>query len=225
LACDLQSQSLFNSHSTTLHKRASTMKKADKLDEAARALDPEAVEAAKSAIACGCEESLHWADLFTERLEMIGDADLHKFARALALCQMGHLPTRPETCPFCLQYSPLQCHGCGYARTHGRCEDQLSAFSQFIEAFTDLGKAIYQDTGRLSAPPAQARIVLQSSISASSHAARGLLHDLSPASGRKVMELKAAYLKRMIDLLPTSLLGPEVEEKRSIVRESLKNYW
>jgi hypothetical protein len=201
------------------------MKKANELDEAARALDPGAVEAARSATAGGCEESLRWADLFAERLEKIGDADLHKFARALALCQMGYLPTRPETCPFCRQYSPLLCCGCGYARTHGRCEDAASSFSQFIEAFTDLGKAIYQDSGRLCVPPAQARIVLQSSISASAHATRVLLHDLPSASGRELMELKAAYLRRAIDLLPTSLLDPEVEEKRSTVRESLKNYW
>ena len=195
------------------------------LDEVALALDPGAVEAARSATAGGCEEALRWAALFAATLEKIGDADLHKFARALALCQMGHLPTRPETCPFCLQYSPLQCIGCGYARTHGRCEDAASAFSQFIEAFTDLGKAIYQDAGSLCVPPAQARIVLQSSISASSHAARALLTDLPAASGRELMELKAAYLERTIDLLPTSLLGPEVEEKRSLVRESLKDYW
>jgi hypothetical protein len=201
------------------------MKRADELDEAARALDPEAVEAAKSAIARGCEEALRWADLFAERLDKIGDADLHKFARALALCQMGHLPTRPETCPFCLQYSPKRCRGCGYAQTHGRCEDQLSAFSQFIEAFTILGKDIYQDTGRLLLPPAQARAVLRSSILAFSHAARGLLHDLPAASCRELMELKAAYLERTIDLLPTCLLDAAVEEKRRRVRESLKDYW
>jgi hypothetical protein len=202
-------------------KRAS----ANELDEAARVLDPEAVEGARSATARGCEELLRWADLFAERLDKIGDADLHKFARALALCQMGHLPTRPETCPFCLQYLPLQCMGCSYAQTHGRCEDQLSAFSRFIEDFTDLGKAIYQDTGPLSIQPAQARIVLQSSIFASSNAARGLLRDLPHASSRQLMDLKAAYLAGMIDLLPISPLGREVEEKRSKVRETLKSYW
>jgi hypothetical protein len=195
------------------------------MDEAVRALDPGAVEAAKSATARGCEEALRWADLLAERLEKIGDADLHKFARALALCQMGHLPTRPETCPFCLQYGPLECRGCGYALTHGRCEDQLSAFSRFIEAFTDLGKAIYQDTGTLCVPPAQARIVLRSSISASSRAARALLRDLPRASGQELMELKAAYLKRVIDQLPLSLLGEEAEKRRGLVRESLKSYW
>jgi hypothetical protein len=202
-------------------KRAS----ARELDDAARELDPGAVESAKSAMARCCEDSLRWADLFAERLETILDADLYKFARALALCQLGHLPTRPETCSFCLQYAPIQCRGCGYALTHGRCEDQLSAFSQFIEAFTDLGKSIYQDTGSLCLPPAQARIVLRSSISASSHAARALLRDLPGASGRELMELKAAYLERGIELLPLSLLESVVEEKRNVVRESLKDYW
>jgi hypothetical protein len=197
----------------------------NKLNEAARELDSGSVEAAKSAIARGCEEVLRWADLFAERLEKIGDADLHKFARALALSQMGHLPTRPETCPFCLQYSQLQCRGCGYALIHGRCEDQLSAFSRFIEAFTDLGKAIYQDSSGLRVPPEQARIVLQSSISASADAARALLCDLRGASSRELMELKAAYLRRTIDLLPLSLLGSAVEERRNAVRESLKDYW
>jgi hypothetical protein len=202
-----------------------TRASANELDEAARALDPAAVEGAKSGTARGCEELLSWAERFAATLEKIGDADLHKFARALALCQMGYLPARPETCPFCLQYLPKRCRGCGYAQTHGRCEDQLSAFSRFIEAFTDLGKAIYQDTGPLSIQPARARVVLQWSISASSNAARGLLGDLPSASSRQLMDLKAAYLAGMIDLLPASLLGRDVEEKRSKVRETLKSYW
>ena len=76
-------------------------------------------------------------------------AELHKFARALSLTLLGHLPTRPGTCPFCIQYDRDQaCTGCGYAATHGRCDAEDSAFSLFIEAFQELGRSDLPGYGR-----------------------------------------------------------------------------
>ncbi len=122
-----------------------------RLEEAASAIDAASLDAARSAIAEGCEEWLDCSKLFSERLETVTSQALHKFARAVALTMLGQLPTRPGTCPFCLQYgSDRCCRGCGYALTHGRCDSDASAFSLFIEAFQELGKAIYQD---IEGPP------------------------------------------------------------------------
>lgn len=66
-----------------------------------------------------------------------------RFARALALYEMAYLPTRPQTCPFCLEYADDRCGECGYARTHGGiCNDDRSAFVAFVEALNSLGAAV-----------------------------------------------------------------------------------
>src|SRR5512137_2875361 len=123
---------------------------AGELDAAANAIDAASLQAAKAAVAASCQEYIRWADLFSRRLESLPDDQLHKFARAFALTLLGHLPTRPATCPFCIQYGhDKSCHGCGYAATHGRCDADDSAFSLFIESFQELGRLIYQDTGEL----------------------------------------------------------------------------
>ena len=54
--------------------------------------------------------------------------------------------------------------GCGYAATHGRCDADDSAFSLFIEAFQELGRVIYQDTGELGCSPHDARMHLNLTI-------------------------------------------------------------
>lgn len=82
-----------------------------------------------------------------------------------ALTMLGQLPTRPETCPFCLQYgSDPSCRGCGYALSHSRCDSDASAFSLFIEAFQELGKAIYQDVEGPQPDPLEARKLLRASF-------------------------------------------------------------
>ena len=127
--------------------------RAGELEAAASLIDTESLDAAKAAIIIVCQEYLRWADRFIRRLETVEPDQLHKFGRALALTLLGHLPTRPGTCPFCIQYGKSRsCQGCGYAATHGRCDADDSSFSLFIEAFQELGKAIYQDTGQLNCP-------------------------------------------------------------------------
>jgi len=196
------------------------------LEAVAGDIDPESLQAAKAAVSVGCEEQLRWIEMFSRRLDTVDPGDLHKFARALALTMLGHLPTRPGTCPFCLQYgSDRSCRGCGYALTHGRCDSDDSAFSLFIEAFQELGRAIYQDTGELRCPPDKAKHLLRISLLASAEAARQMLSDLSSASALLFMERKAVYLDRMIGLLPLEILSEETGERCRDVQKKLKDYW
>ncbi len=198
------------------------------LEAAASAITSETLEAAKSAIAFCCEEHLSWSGIFLERLETVPNADLHRFARAMALTMLGHLPTRPATCPFCIQYDKdRSCRGCGYALTHGRCDSDDSAFSRFIEAFQDLGTAIYQDqdTDELQCDPAEARNALRTAIGASVELAKRMQQDLPQASAFRLMELKASYLDKMMELIPADLLSAEASEKLRAARDTLKNYW
>jgi len=200
--------------------------RAEELEAAAEDIDPESLQAAKAAVAAGCEEYLRWAEMFSQRLETVHASELPRFTRALALTMLGHLPTRPGTCPFCIQYgSDRSCRGCGYALTHGRCDSDDSAFSLFIEAFQELGRVIYQDTGELRCPPVKAKRLLRISLLASAEAARQLLADLPPASALQLMERKAAYLDRMIALVPFALLSEETRDKGQDVQKKLKNYW
>ncbi|MCX6668636.1 MAG: hypothetical protein NTV25_02355 [Methanothrix sp.] len=196
------------------------------LEAAAKDIDPESLQAAEAAVAAGCEEHLRWAEIFSRRLDTVDPPDLHKFARALALTMLGHLPTRPGTCPFCLQYgSDRGCLGCGYALTHGRCDSDDSAFSLFIEAFQELGRTIYQDTGELRRSPTEAKGLLCISLLASAEAARQMLSDLSSASALLFMERKAVYLDRMIGLLPLEILSEKTGERCRDVQKKLKDYW
>ncbi len=202
----------------------------DELEAAARNINPASLQAAKSAVAACCAEYISWADLFSNRLESIEPSELHKFARALSLTMLGHLPTRPGTCPFCIQYGiDRSCRGCGYALIHGRCDSDDSAFSRFIEAFQDLGKAIYQDhdtgTGELRCDPAYARNKLMKAINSSVELAERMQQDLPQASALRLMELKACYLDEMMERIPEDLLSAEAREKLRAARDTLKNYW
>ena len=196
------------------------------LEAAASAINPESLQAAKAAVAVGCEEHLRWAEIFSRRLDTVDPPDLHKFARALALTMLGHLPTRPGTCPFCLQYgSDRSCRGCGYALTHVRCDSDDSAFSQFIEAFQELGSVIYQDSDELRRPPTEAKGLLRISLLASAEAAKQMRSDLSSASALQFMERKVVYLDRMIGLLPLAILSEETGERCRDVQKKLNDYW
>ncbi len=224
----------------------------DELEAAARNINPASLQAAKSAVAASCAEYIRWADLFTKRLERIEPSDLHKFARAWALTMLGHLPTKPETCPFCIQFGAnRQCPDCGYALTHGgRCDEDTSAFCRFIEAFHELGRAIYQDISdhsfsNRSFDAEQTRATLREAICASIDEARCMAHDMScdtscskscdtscnkycepaTASALDLMERKFRYLKLMIGLLPLKLFSPEVEGSCRTVESSLVDYW
>jgi hypothetical protein len=198
------------------------------LESAASDITPETLEAAKSAIAFCCEEHMRWSGIFLERLKTVPAVDLHRFVRAWALTMLGHLPTRPATCPFCIQYgNDRNCRGCGYALTHGRCDSEDSAFSQFIEAFQDLGTAIYQDlnTGELQCDPIDVRNELRMAISKSVELAERMQQDLPQASAFKLMELKAGYLDKMIELVTADRLSAKAYEKLHAVRDAMKNYW
>lgn len=200
--------------------------RAKELEAAAKDIDLESLQAAKAAIVVNCREYLRWADLFSRRLEAVEAVELHKFARALSLTLLGHLPTRPETCPFCIQYDRDQaCTGCGYAATHGRCDADDSAFSLFIEAFQELGRSVYLDTGELCCSPHDARMHLNLTIKATRDVAMRLQEDLPSAGAKRLMELKAAYLDTMVWFIPVLLLSEEVRERSLLVRRMLLNYW
>ena len=200
--------------------------RARELQAAAEAIAPAPLQAAKDAIAASCAEHIRWADLFFRRLDGLPDEKLHQFARALALTMLGHLPTRPGTCPFCIQYGgDRSCTGCGYAATHGRCDAETSAFSLFIEAFQELGRAIYQDTGKMSCPAEEARQQLYSCIDASIKLTRQTEQSLESASTRDLMMLKAHHIRAMINLIPVQLLSEEMAVRLQTVKEALDNYW
>lgn len=200
--------------------------RASELVAAASLITHESLDAANNAVIINCQEYLRWADLFSRRQETVLPEELHKFGRALALTILGHLPTRPGTCPFCIQYGRSQsCEGCGYAGTHGRCDADSSSFSIFIEAFQELGRAIYQDAGELNCHPDKARAELGSSIQASRDLAIRMIEFLPSASARELMERKAWYLDQMIRHLPLGVLDQAVEEKRRLVQKALLDYW
>ena len=218
------------------------------LEAAALAIDPASLEAAKAAITESCQEYIRWADLFSRRLETVETSGLHKFARALVLTMLGHLPTRPGTCPFCIQYGrDKSCRGCGYASTHGRCDADTSAFSRFIEAFMELGRVVYQDITAKDAVndavnetgsdrksessrescchPMNSKEQLCEFIAATTESARLMQKDLPMLSTMELMEEKAAYLDHMISLIPIGFFSAEVCEQRRIVLEALEDYW
>ena len=200
--------------------------RASELEAAASLITHESLDAANAAVIINCQEYLRLADLFSRRLETVLPEELHKFGRALALTMLGHLPTRPGTCPFCIQYGRSQsCEGCGYARTHGRCDCNDSTFSIFIEAFQELGRAIYQDAGELNCHPDDAEKELSSSIQASRDLTIRMIEFLPTNSALELMERKAWYLDQMIRVLPVALMDQEVEERRSLVQKALLNYW
>jgi hypothetical protein len=214
------------------------------LEAAAKAIDPASLEAAKAAITESCQEYIRWANLFFRRLETVEPCELNKFARALVLTMLGHLPTRPGTCPFCIQYGrDRSCQGCGFGATHGRCDDENSAFSRFIEAFQELGRVVYQDitakdaakeiepneenesSNESSCHPMNSKEPLFEFIVATTESARRMHEDLPTLSTMKLMEKKAAYLDHMISLIPRGLFSADVCERCRIVREALEDYW
>ena len=200
--------------------------RAEELEAAAEAIDSASLQAAKAAVVACCEEYVRWADLFSSRLETVNPSDLHKFARAFSLTLLGHLPTRPVTCPFCIQYGhDKSCTGCGYAATHGRCDAENSAFSLFIEAFQELGRVVYQDTEGRSADPGLAEKRLCHSLQISKNRAKRMMEEIKGCSALQLMEKKAQYIGEMIELLPYELLCIEVVERFHVAKERLKNYW
>lgn len=200
--------------------------RAKELEATAKDIDIESLQAAKDAVAASCQEYIRWADLFSRRLETVDPGELHKFARAFSLTLLGHLPTRPGTCPFCIQYDRDQaCTGCGYAATHGRCDAEDSAFSLFIEAFQELGRAIYQDTDGRFVHPDIAKELLEQRLDRAKKTAWKVQEELACVSALQLMELKASYLKNMICLLPVEIFSYEAEIKSKEVVDYLKNYW
>jgi len=147
---------------------------------------------------------------------------------------LGNLPTKPSTCPFCIQYGrDRSCQGCGYAQVHGRCDRDDSSFSLFIEAFSELGKVIYQDVQDYQFEPVKSQKIIKSWLDDSTKAARKMLECIGSASTFSVsiisastfMERKAQYLDEMLSLIPMSLFSEDVAEKCRIVRENLLDYW
>ncbi len=204
------------------------------LEAAASDINATSLEAAKAAVTEGCEEYLRWAALFSRRLDFVHHSEIRRFARALALIMLGNLPTKPSTCPFCIQYGrDRSCQGCGYAQMHGRCDRDDSSFSLFIEAFSELGKVIYQDVQDFQFEPVNSQTIIKSWLDDSTKAARKMLECIGSASiisastisAYTFMERKAQYLDEMLSLIPMSLFSEEVAEKCRIARENLLDYW
>jgi hypothetical protein len=199
------------------------------LEEAARDIDPASLDEAKAAVIASCQEHIRWVHLFSRRLESLQDEELHKFARAFSLTMLGHLPTRPGTCPFCIQYGQdRSCAGCGYAATHGRCDEDDSAFSLFIESFMKLGKLIFQDVDspegadlKGEAKKRQLSLLLESSGKLAGEMQEGL----SSLSALQFMQKKQSYIRQMIELIPLCLLSDDVNEQLSTLQNRLKDYW
>lgn len=202
--------------------------RAKELEAAANGIDPASLQAAKAAMDINCREYLRWAGLFSRRLETIEPEKLHHFARALSLTLLGHLPTRPATCPFCIQYGKdKSCKGCGYAATHGRCDADDSAFSLFIESFQELGRSIYQDTAsvRSNSPQMQTKEILFAVLQASQELTGRLQGELTSLSTLQLMRRKQVYIDSMILLLPLSLFSEDVQRNYSILQDCLHGYW
>jgi hypothetical protein len=208
----------------------------EELLSAAAAVSSASLDQAAAVVAEGCRELSRWAGLFESRLEGLAPGEEHKFARAFSLTMLGHLPVRPATCPFCIQYGrDRSCAGCGYAATHGRCDDDASAFSIFIEAFQELGRVIYQDTEGRPMQREEAVDVLRRSIS-SAQVRAGRMEAEAEALAKKgsddsggetmrLMVLKKEYLAEMVGLLPIGHLSSEVEAQARRVQVALESYW
>jgi hypothetical protein len=201
--------------------------RAKELEAAAKDIDLASLQAAKAAIAASCMEYIRWADLFSQRLETVEPSELHKFARALVLVMLGNLPTRPGTCPFCIQYGrDRSCKECGYGATHDRCDAETSAFSLFIEAFQELGRVIYQDNANeIGCHQMQSNSRLYDFIAATTESARRMQDGLPTLYTLKLMEQKAAYLDHMISLIPLAFFSADVSKQCRTVREMLEDYW
>jgi hypothetical protein len=198
------------------------------LERATSTIAPQSLLAARSAVATDCALYIRWAEALSEKVDSIKRAaDLKKLAKAVALVHLGYLPTRPNTCPFCIQYAgDLACRGCGYAKTHGgRCDQDTSAFRLFIGAFQDLGSAIYQDNDLPDIDLKEGKSMLHDYIEKSIGAARRMPGALGRGSTLKFMEAKALFLKQAALLLPICLFSKEVREKHHRVLEMLKDYW
>jgi hypothetical protein len=200
------------------------------LKEATFALTSDSLSAAKKAIIIECREYLSWVGIMSPKIEGIAWAPNQKtLAKALMLTMLGHLPTKPITCPFCIQYSgDKTCMGCGYAMTHGgRCDEDTSAFIRFIEAFHELGKAIYQDQDDSERIPniEEGKQMLLEFVDCSAAKTRQMLEDLPDASADRFMEIKALYLDQMICLIPSRFFSNVVKNEHQKVVKALKDYW
>jgi len=199
------------------------------LEAAAKDIDLANLEEAKAAVADLCREYIRWVQMFSSRLEGVPDEKLHKFARAFSLTMLGHLPTRPGTCPFCIQYGgDRSCTGCGYAATHGRCDADDSAFSLFIESFLELGKLILQDTTAPDEADSNAeekKRLLSLLLGSSGTLARQMQESLPSLSTLQFMQEKQIYISRMIEFIPLSLLSDDVKRQFRVLQDRLKRYW
>ena len=199
------------------------------LEAAAKDIDLSHLEEAKTAIADTCQEYIRWVQMFSSRLESLPDEKLHKFARAFSLTMLGHLPTRPGTCPFCIQYGgDRSCTGCGYAVTHGRCDADDSKFSLFIESFLDLGKLILQDTTApddADSDPNKKKRLLHLLLGSSGTLASQMQESLPALSTLQFMQEKQIYISRMVGFIPLSLLSDDVTRQLRVLQDRLKGYW
>jgi len=70
-----------------------------------------------------------------------------------------------------------------------------------------------------------AQNALRESLASSKEATEQMLCQVGDASSRRLMELKAAFLERMVRLLPLELLGEEARKARVELLCKLQDYW
>lgn len=199
------------------------------LEDAANEIMPGSLDAAKAAIMRSCREYIRWADQFSCRLEFVAPQDMHKLARAFSLTLLGHLPTKPETCPFCIQYGhDRACTGCGYAATHGRCDADDSAFSLFIESYQELGRRIFQEIEgpeKSFCDAKETRQQILSAIQASVRLSEQIQERLPTLSALQLMQEKQRYISQMIGQLPLGLFSEDVTWQFQHLQAQLMRYW
>ena len=208
----------------------------DDLKLAASTIPHESLSEARGTIEAKSSKFLAKLDILERGLDKVCTVqDAKKFSCALSMYELAYLPTKPETCPFCVQHSGgNRCEGCGYAKTHGgRCDKDSSAFAQFIEAVYDLAGAVHsiQDKGKGeegAEPPDldRAKNILFESICTSRKATVRLISEISSDSAYKLMGRKARYIGEILQAMPIELMNSKdakLAHQRSC--EKLERYW
>ena len=232
-ACDLTLENCSVEQEETLLRMPTPS--SDDLKIAASTITPESLSEARGAIEARSCKFLTKLDILEGGLDKVRTfQDAKKFSCALAMYQLAYLPTKPETCPFCVQHSGgNRCEGCGYAKTHGgRCDADTSAFAQFIEAIYNLAGAIHsiQDGGENDGPAHLnldlAKKRLQESIRKSRVATMRFISEISNDSTYKLMETKARYIGEILQAMPIELMNSN-DAKLAHLRscEKLRRYW
>lgn len=214
------------------------------LELAANGVSQAALSRAIEGIHLRCEEMIENLRVLersfltkTNDVEMLG-----KMVSITSLYILGYLPVRPDTCPFCQEFADARCHECGYAKTHGGiCNTDGSIFVRFIESLQEIGFSLVRPFSLDPAfygQPDETEIKLDEVSSSILSLIKGsievtesfeeMLERLDPnreGSVRKLMEIKARYIRDMIELLPLDYLSNDVVIIQKELLRYVDLYW